>query len=270
MVELIERRFALPDGLVCHYLAAGAGDPVVMLHGGGSRASNFAEVMLLLGEHFAVVAPDLRGFGATQTIPGVPITHDLWAKDTIALLDHLGLARVRLVGWSLGATVALNVASQSGNRVKSVALLGPPHPDRPVNRAYMQERLRLLQEVRDPAEVIDRFFPNVVAMFGAAARAHRPAALEQVRAEQLANARCAAEVTASYDTRPDFADILPGVRCPVTLIVGDEDRTCDLAGARVLASRLADARIMTLAGCGHYYAVEQPAGTAAALRAALA
>lgn len=270
MVEVTDRSFALPDGLVCHYLAAGSGEPVVMLHGGGSRASNFAEVMASLGEDFAVYAPDLRGFGATQAVPGAPITHDLWAADTIALLDHLGLERMRLVGWSLGATVALNVASRLPGRVASIALLGAPHPDRPINRAFFQERLRLFQEASDPAAVIDRFFPNVIGMFGTAARAGRPEALEQVKAEQIANAPRAAEVTASYETRPDFAGILPHVHCPVTLIVGDEDRTCDLAGAEVLASRLADARIVVLEGCGHYYAVEQPEATAEALRAALA
>lgn len=268
MADVTEHSFTLPDGLECHYLAAGSGEPIVMLHGGGSRASNFAEVMALLGERFTVYAPDLRGFGKTQAFPGAAITHDLWAGDTIAVLDHLKLDRTALVGWSLGATVALNVASRLPERVSSITLLGAPHPERPINRAFFQERLRLYQEASDPADVIDRFFPNVIAMFGEAARTNRPEALAQVKAEQIANAPRAAEVTASYETRPDFADILPHVTCPVTLIVGDEDKTCNLTGAEVLAQRLADARIVILPGCGHYYAVEQPRETADALASA--
>lgn len=264
------RHFALPDGLVCHYLAAGAGEPVVLLHGGGSRASQFAQVMARLAARFAVYAPDLRGFGATQALPGAPITHDGWAADTIALLDHLDAARVRLVGWSLGASVALNVASQQPGRVASLALLGAGHPDRPVNRAYLAERLRLLREAADPAEVIERFLPNVIGMFGAAARTGRPEVIAQVRAEQIASAPRAAEVAQAFETRRDFAEILPHVRCPVTLIVGEEDRTSDLAAAQALAARLYDARIVVLPGCGHYYAVEQPEATAAALETALA
>jgi pimeloyl-ACP methyl ester carboxylesterase len=270
MAEVTEHSFVLPDGLVCHYLAAGAGEPVVLLHGGGSRASNFAAVMALLGGRFAVVAPDLRGFGATQAVPGAPITHELWATDAIALLDHIGASRAKLVGWSLGATVALNVASRLPDRVSEIALLGAPHPDRPINHAFFQERLRLFRAADDPADVIDRLFPNVVSMFGTAAREHRPEALAQVRAEQIVNAPRAAEVTQSYGTRPSFGDILPHVACPVTLIVGDEDRTCDLAGAQEMALRLADARVIILPQCGHYYAVEQPKATAAALAGAFA
>ncbi len=270
LADISEHSFILPDGLACHYLSCGSGAPIVLLHGGGSRASNFAEVMTRLGERHAVHAPDLRGFGATQALPGAAITHELWAQDTISLLDHLGLDRVHLVGWSLGATVALNVAARRPERVAAIALLGAPHPDKSMNRAYFEERLRLFREAADPATVIDHFLPMITTMLAPGTLERRPQALAQIRAEQIAAAPCAAAVTRAFDGRPDFATVLPRVTCPVTLIVGEADRTCDLAGAQAMAARLAQATVKVLPDCGHYFAMEQPEATAAALAHAFA
>ncbi len=263
--RLIEERLVLPDGQHCAVSVAGEGPDVLLIHGGGSRASNFAEVQTLLSDRFRVIAPDLRGFGGSQVPPGSIISHEIWLADMVAVLDHFGVERAHVSGWSLGATVALNLASRHSARVASLALLGAPHPDRPINRAFFRERLALLQATDNPAEVVDALFPTIEGMFSPATRALRPGAMSQVREEQIANAPSAAEVTQAYESRPDFAEILPGIGCPATLIVGEDDRTCDMDGARVLASKLPDPRIVTIADCGHYYAVEQPEAVAAAL-----
>jgi pimeloyl-ACP methyl ester carboxylesterase len=259
------------DGLDFHGIAAGSGPPVVMLHGGGSRASSYAAMMGELADRFRCLAYDMRGFGDTGAPPGRAITHTLWAEDLGACLDCNGIERTFLVGWSLGATVALNYASRYPDRVRAMALLGAPHPNRPINRALFQKRLDVIADGGDAAAVVAATFPAIAAAFSPWTATHRPDAIAQIRAEHLAqDVRLAAAVVEGYASRPDLHAVLPRVACPVTLLVGDADRTCDRAGAEELARRLPQATVRVVADCGHYYPVEQPEAVAAMIAAAFA
>ena len=253
------------DGLAFHYGWAGQGPPLVMLHGGGSRASHFHAVMRLLAPAHTVFAYDMRGFGDTGANAGEPFDHQTWAEDVGAFMDHLGLGRAALSGWSLGATVALNFASQNPDRVGALALMGAAHPDRPIDRAYFYRRLDLVRGGATAQDVIDATFQAVMNMFSPWTLANRPEALEQVRREQLANrVELVAPLVAAYESRPDFAPILKAIACPVVVLAGDAD-AMGARGAGGLKERLGDCRAETIADCGHYYAVEQPAAVADAL-----
>lgn len=265
----IERHVFRHDGLDFHGLAAGAGEPLVLVHGGGSRATAFAPVMPMLARRFRVHAYDQRGFGDTACTPGAAITHQMWADDLLALLDHLQAPRAFLCGWSLGATVTMNVASQHPDRVRALALLGAPHPDRPLDRAFFRRRLAQLEAGTPAEEIVDGLMGHVQAMFSPSSLKHGPGGPDTIREEQLANLRCAGQVTRAYETRPDYGPITAAIRCPVTLIVGADDRTCDLAGAQVMQSRLNDCRLRVIPDCGHYYTLEQPQAVAEALVEAL-
>ncbi len=256
---ILNAAFFEHDGLRFRTFAAGSGAPIVFLHGGGSRASNFRRMMEILAQRFHVIAFDLRGFGETGADPGRPITHQTWAEDVGAVVDHFGIARANLVGWSLGATVALNFASQFPARVDRIALLGAPHPDRPTNRALFEKRLSIIANGGTAADVVAATFAGIAQALSPWVLEHRPEALEQVRQEHLSHdVALAAKVVDGYATRPDLNALLPKVQCPVTLIVGDADRTCDLAGSQELQRRLSHATIEIAPDCGHYYGVEQP------------
>lgn len=258
------------DGLRFAGLAAGHGDVLVLLHGGGSRARNFTEMMSHLGQHFRVYAFDLRGFGETGAQPDTVISHQAWADDVEAFLDHIGARRAFICGWSLGATVALNFASQHPDRVIALALLGAPHPNRPINRALFQKRLDLIADGATAADVVAHTFGTIAQALSPWTHAHRPQAIEQVRQEHLSHdVRLAARVVDGYDTRPAFNTFLPKVRCPVYLFVGTDDKTCDLKGAEELQKYLAHAEITMVPDCGHYYAVEQPEAVARLMTDAL-
>jgi 3-oxoadipate enol-lactonase len=262
MTALTARDFQ-HDGITFRAFTAGTGAPVVFLHGGGSRASNFRAVMTLMSADFQVIAYDMRGFGETGAPLDREITHQHWADDVLACLDHFGLPSAYLVGWSLGATVALNFASQHPGRVGTMALLGAPHPDRPVNRTLFERRLGIIAQGGSAADVVAETFGTISQALSPWTLRHRPEALEQVRQEHLSHdVALAAKVVDGYASRPDLHTVLPRVHCPVTLVVGDADKTCDLAGAETLAGYLADATIQIVADCGHYYAVEQPAAVA--------
>lgn len=105
------------------------GEAVVLVHGNVSSSIFWQETMLALPQGFRAFAPDLRGFGATETAP-VDATRGLgdFADDVVALLDALGLDTAHLVGWSMGGGVVSRVLLDAPDRVASLTLVAPVSP----------------------------------------------------------------------------------------------------------------------------------------------
>lgn len=118
-----------------HVLLAGSGSatPALLVHGNVSSARFFAGLMPALADGRRVLAPDLRGFGASET-RDVDARSGLaeFADDLHALLDGDGETAmdgpVHLVGWSLGGGVVMRYAIDHPDRVASITLLAPMSP----------------------------------------------------------------------------------------------------------------------------------------------
>src|SRR5262249_49207763 len=104
-------------GLNVCYEVHGAGRPIVLLHGGLGSGEMFGPVLPALADHHRVVVPDLQGHGRTADIDR-PLDIRLMADDIAALIDHLGLDKPDVVGYSLGGGVALQVAAKSPTKVR--------------------------------------------------------------------------------------------------------------------------------------------------------
>jgi pimeloyl-ACP methyl ester carboxylesterase len=106
---------------------AGA-EPVVLIHANVSSARFYEPLMMSLPE-FHVIAPDLRGFGASEARI-VDATRGLrdYADDLHELIEALGLERIHLVGWSMGGNVAIQYVIDHSERVLSLTLLAPGSP----------------------------------------------------------------------------------------------------------------------------------------------
>jgi pimeloyl-ACP methyl ester carboxylesterase len=114
--------YADVEGVQTWYEDHGIGDPLVLLHGGFSDASEFGGTAPALAEHFHVFTPERRGHGHTPDVPG-PISYELMAADTVAFLDQLKIGRSHLVGHSDGANVALLVALARPDLVDRLVLI---------------------------------------------------------------------------------------------------------------------------------------------------
>jgi pimeloyl-ACP methyl ester carboxylesterase len=110
------------DGVHTWYEELGAGDPLVLLHGAFTDASEFGANTPALAERFRVLTPERRGHGHTPDVPG-PISYELMAADTAAFLDELKIGRAHLVGHSDGANVALLVALARPDLVDRLVLI---------------------------------------------------------------------------------------------------------------------------------------------------
>ncbi len=111
------------DGGPLHYEEAGAGPPVLLVHGAASSGRCYDAHVRALSADFRVVVPDLRAMGRNPRTDA--IAPSAWTDDLIALLDHLGLDRVHLCGSSLGARIVLRLATLVPERVASVAADSP-------------------------------------------------------------------------------------------------------------------------------------------------
>ena len=109
--------------------ARAEGEAVVFVHGNVSSSVFWQDSMLALPEGFRAIAPDLRGFGESETAP-VDATRGLgdFADDVVALLDSLGIARAHLVGWSMGGGVVSRILLDESSRVASLTLVAPVSP----------------------------------------------------------------------------------------------------------------------------------------------
>lgn len=122
-------QYAQVNGINLYYETHGAGHPLVLLHGGLMSGETFGPVLPLLAERHQVITVDLQGHGRTADIDR-PIDVRLMADDIGALIDHLGLERPDLVGYSLGGGVALHTASKYPAKVRRlVAVSANIRPD---------------------------------------------------------------------------------------------------------------------------------------------
>jgi pimeloyl-ACP methyl ester carboxylesterase len=126
-VDVAHEWVGLPDATRLHVAEAGAGPPVVLVHGWPQHWWSWRRVMAELAPSYRVLCPDLRGMGWSDAPPGAYAKED-WAADVVALLDALGLDEVDLVGHDWGGLVALLVALRAPERLRSVTAMSIIHP----------------------------------------------------------------------------------------------------------------------------------------------
>ncbi len=108
------------DGAKIWYAAYGAGQAVILLHGGLGHSGNWGYQIPTLLEHgYRAVVIDSRGHGHS-TRDSRPFSYELMASDVLAVMDKLGLEQAALVGWSDGACTALALASKVPKRIAGV------------------------------------------------------------------------------------------------------------------------------------------------------
>lgn len=117
----------LHDGRM-HVATLGSGDPVLLLPGFGQGWWQWRNLMpVLAAAGYRAVAPDLRGEGGSE-LPTGAITRTRRAQDVIALLDSLGLERVRLVSHDIGAVTAFQLTLDRPERFSAQVMLAVPPP----------------------------------------------------------------------------------------------------------------------------------------------
>ena len=128
------REFVAPDSVRIRYVMRGSGPPLVLLHGFAlSAAMNWIGPGAAdsLAAAFTVIVPDLRGHGHSDKPHDVAKYGVHFVTDIVALLDHLGIPKAHVAGYSMGGMIALKLLTAHPERVRAAVLGGAgwPPPD---------------------------------------------------------------------------------------------------------------------------------------------
>lgn len=197
-----------------------------------------------------LVVMENRGMGAAAGLPpGEPVDLAVMARDAARLLEHLGIAKADVLGWSMGGGVALELALARPERVAALALYAPPLSGAAVKP--MLDRMFAMS----PQELKAALFP---ADWAAAhpevwAGLPRPAPLPEGMAARQYAALCA---------WPGVAERLPDLRVPALFLAGEADWVCPAEGVRAQAMAAPGARLELVPQGGHWMMHQDPRGLA--------
>ncbi len=266
-------------GLVVHYEEQGTGGrPFVLVHGFTGSSDDFADVLPALATRGRTLAPDLRGHGGTSR-PGVPedYTFERLADDLLAFLDAAGVPCCDLLGHSMGGLVAQLLTLRAPARVASLILMDTAAG--PVLREalpFLEGAARLARESGMAAlfELSRAGFAGQAQSAPALARSVERMGEERfwarMRAKSLAMDPIAfATLGPALCTGDGLLHRLAEIRCPVTVLVGEQDSAPLLRGSRELAAGIPDARLVVIAGAAHSPQLENPEAWLAAVLAHL-
>jgi 2-hydroxymuconate-semialdehyde hydrolase/2-hydroxy-6-oxo-octa-2,4-dienoate hydrolase len=245
-------------GIQTSYLEAGAGDPVVMLHGSGpgvSAMANWQHNIGALSQRFRVLAPDIVGFGATQRRDDVVYSLRTWTDHIWAFLDAHGIEKTAIVGNSLGGRIALQMATDRPDRVTKMVLMGAPGVGMTLTdglaalRAYepshdaMRDLLRNYFAV-DPAMITDE--------------------LVAIRYEaSIADGAYEAYRAMYFDPRHTGSELgitereVRATATPALLVHGREDKVVPMQVSVTMLGLLPNADLHVFSACGHWTQIER-------------
>lgn len=238
-----------PDGAVINYSDAGSGQPIIFLH--GWLMSNLVwAYQQRLTENFRIIVPDLRGHGGSG---GAVFSYDSCVADLGTLLDALGMDKAIVVGWSMGAQIALHSWPQLQSRLAGLVLVGAtPLFCRQEGYGHGVP----LADARGMAVRLKRNF-NLTAgefyqgMFTPDERMeHAVNSLSKSIVGRLPAPALALSALNEL-IRADLRDVLPDISIPVLLSHGGADRICLPEAAIYMHDKLPHSRLEIFPGTGH-------------------
>ena len=257
-----------PDGTAIGWRSTGTGPAaLVLLHGTLSTAAQLDRLAAALAAsgRLAVHAVDRRASGTSRVAAPGPIDAGVHVADLVAVLDHLGLETVALVGLSYGGAIALELAARHPDRVGAVVAWEPPYG--PLADAVTQRRFAALAEATRAAHraggapAAAETFLRAVAGDGAWDRLP-----ERGRTWLGAQGDGALADAALSGLDPVG---LARIRAPTTLLTGGASEPFYAPIARAVTARVPGARCIELDGLGHASPITDPVRVAAAIRDAL-
>lgn len=242
-----------PDGFLTineqriRYREIGRGEAVIMLHGRGGTLDIWQYLADSLATEFRVIAIDQRGHGQSSKPDSPSLYGPAMAYDVVAVLDHLHIQRAHVIGFSLGAVVAANVAANFSPRVRTVTLLaGPFYADSAATAHATASYVADMESGVGWQEIFRR-------------RGMSDSAAAAASARMLATSTPAALVAMTRAMGNLMIDSTRGLalEIPALVAVGTADELHD--SSRWLASWWPGARLVEVPGVGHGGVVRQPA-----------
>lgn len=231
------------NGIKMHYATFGAGDPVLLIHGGLGHADLWsAQVADLMKDHLVIVA-DSRGHGRSSRTAD-PFGYDLMSSDFVALLDFLKIDKVDLVGWSDGGIIGLDIAMTNPERLNSV----------------FAHAANITTDGVDPTVAEDAVFGAYIGKMAVDYAKMSPTP-DQFDA-------FVTQISDMWATQPNWTDAqVAAITVPVAIVVGEYDEAILRAHTEHMAATIPGAALVILPEASHFAMLQAPEEYNAAVRA---
>jgi len=207
-----------------------------------------------LATHARLLLPDLRGTGQSS-VSAIPSTMELLAEDMFALLDHLHIDQVVVMGVSMGVYVAFAMYAAYPRRLSGLVLADSrPQAD---SLETAERRRQTVDALRIHGVAILR--ERVNDLFADATHRDHPELVEEMQQQVLQeNPEGLAQLTLGMALRPERQSLLAQIRVPTLVVCGEEDHVSPPAVMREMAENIPEARFQLIPGAGHLSPLEQP------------
>lgn len=241
-----------------YYETRGEGEPLVLVMGlGGTLEWWFLQVPAL-SQYYRVVAFDNRGSGRSDK-PDIPYTMEMMAKDTIGLMDALGIPSARIFGISMGGMIAQHIALLYPQRVKTLILgattCGGSHSVSPdpesMKVLFDMERMQQLSPEERFREMLPFIFSREFIEGSRSVMQELAVRMSQHITPPHGYMR-QAQAIMGHDTY----ERLPDIKAPTLVIAAEEDRIVPVENSRIIASRIPGAELVLLKRAGHGFNIE--------------
>jgi len=249
------------NDLTIHYEQAGAGTPVLLIHGHPFDCTMWRP-QLAAGLPAHLISPDLRNFGRSVSQNG-PAGWSTYAEDLLAFTDSLGIDRFAAAGLSMGGQIALELAALAPDRLIGLALCDTfaqlDTPEKSSGRLALAERLE--------REGMDGYAKEVLPkMLCAQTLETKPEiAHELLDMMQRCPVRGAAEAARARTGRRDYLPLLAEIGVPTLIVVGEHDAFTPVPDAERMHAAIPNSVLVVLQQAGHVANLEQPQAFDAAL-----
>jgi len=232
------------NGVRLNYEVTGDGEPIVLITG-FAGAIAFWNGMLPLLNGYKVITLDNRGAGMTEYKGQFDI--DDMADDVVALLDHLGIFKAHILGWSMGTTISHRLALRHPERISTLTFVSP-YSKRPARSSYvMNAAIRAVREGVD----FDVFSMVLNAFcFGEStftSKEKKNSKLKLPTPMPIEGIADQMKIVDAYDGRSTIKDI----PFPTLVIHGDEDIMVPHWIGETIAANIRGSRFITIPGAGH-------------------
>ena len=212
----------------------GQGDPVILLHSGLGNGDYFVNQIPPLAEQHEVVVMDSRGHGRSS-FDDTPISYEVMASDVLALMDHLGIDKASIVGWSDGGIIGLELAIHHPDRLNKVVAYGanfdPTRVRLDINEnaywnAFVERDAQDYQVLSPHPERWEEFLENITHMWA---------------------------------TEPNYTEEqLGSITTPILILDGATEEAIDLNQTKLMALLIPGAELVIIPDTGHFAMMEKP------------
>jgi pimeloyl-ACP methyl ester carboxylesterase len=233
---------------------AGRGAPVVFLHAFPLNRKMWAPQVAALAAGYRVITPDFRGHGESG-VAEEDSTMERLAEDARGLLDHLKLERVVLGGLSMGGYVAFAFLRRWPERVRALILADTRASADTEEARKGRYATADLTEREGSVAIAEMMVPKLLAPGTLERKPEVVAAVRQMILE--ASPAGIAHALRGMAARPASFDLLPQIKCPTLIVVGEEDGLTPPADSEAMATAVPKSTLVKIPDAGHLSNLEQ-------------